>query len=116
MIRGSILIPIGLLIYGWTGQFHNFWILPNIGVAIFCAGIIMCFQGIQTFIIDAYPRYAVSAISTLNALRSLTGFGFPLFAPAMYARLGNGWGNALLALLMLAMAVVGPAVLWRFGP
>lgn len=76
----------------------------------------MCFQGIQTYTIDAYSRYAASAISTLNVLKSLTGFGFPLFAPVMYERLGNGWGNSLLAFLMVGVAVLGPAALWRFGP
>lgn len=116
MLPGSILIPIGLFIYGWSGQSHTQWIVPNIGVVIFCTGTIMCFQGIQTYTIDAYPRYAASAISTLNALRSLTGFGFPLFAPAMYSKLGNGWGNTLLAFMMIGIAITGPAALWRFGP
>lgn len=116
MLPGSILIPIGLFIYGWTGESHTQWVGPNIGVIVFCAGTIMCFQGIQTYTIDAYPRYAASAISTENALRCLAGFGFPLFAPVMYEKLGNGWGNSLLAFLTVGMGVVGPAALWRFGP
>lgn len=101
MLPGSILLPIGLFIYGWTGQYHTHWIAPNFGIAIFCAGAIMCIQSIQTYTIDAYSRYAASAISTLNALRSLTGFTFLLFAPAMYERLGHGWGNSLLAFILL---------------
>ncbi|KAK6597764.1 major facilitator superfamily transporter [Botrytis cinerea] len=101
MLPGSILLPIGLFIYGWTGQYHTHWIAPNVGIAIFCAGAIMCIQSIQTYTIDAYSRYAASAISTLNALRSLTGFTFLLFAPAMYERLGHGWGNSLLAFILL---------------
>jgi len=116
MLPGSILIPTGLLIYGWTGQLHTHWIAPNIGIVIFCTGLIMCFQGIQTYTIDAYPRYAASAISTLNASRSLTGFTFPLFAPVMYEKLGNGWGNSLLAFILIGIAVIAPASLWKYGP
>ncbi|PQE25914.1 mfs multidrug transporter protein [Rutstroemia sp. NJR-2017a BBW] len=106
MVPGSILIPIGLFIYGWTGQYHTHWIAPNIGVAVFCMGTIMCFQGIQTYTIDAYSRYAASAISTLNALRSLTGFTFLLFAPTMYDRLGC---------VPVSIAIFVPAALWKYG-
>ncbi|KUJ19900.1 MFS multidrug transporter [Mollisia scopiformis] len=102
MVPGSVLLPIGLI-----------W--PNIGSAIFCMGTIMCFQGIQTYTIDAYPRYASSAISTLNVLRSLTGFAFPLFAPAMYDKLGNGVGNCILASVLIALAASVPALLWKYG-
>ncbi|KAF7932471.1 uncharacterized protein EAE98_003770 [Botrytis deweyae] len=115
MLPGSILLPIGLFIYGWTGQYHTHWIAPNVGIAIFCAGAVMCIQGIQTYTIDAYSRYAASAISTLNALRSLTGFTFPLFAPAMYERRGHGWGNSLLAFILLFLAIIVPRFLWKYG-
>lgn len=115
MLPGSILLPIGLFIYGWTGQYHTHWIAPNVGIAIFCAGAIMCIQSIQTYTIDAYSRYAASAISTLNALRSLTGFTFLLFAPAMYERLGHGWGNSLLAFILLFLAIIVPGFLWKYG-
>jgi hypothetical protein len=115
LIPGSIAIPIGLFWYGWTGQAHAHWILPNIGAAIFCFGVITCFQALQSYTIDAYPRYAASAISTLNVTRSLTGFGFPLFAPYIYDALGYGWGNSVLAFAALAFGIIGPLVLWKYG-
>jgi hypothetical protein len=72
-------------------------------------------QVIQTYTIDAYPRYTASAISTLNVLKSITGFGFPLFAPYMYDALNYGWGNSVLAFVSLGIGVVAPPVLWRYG-
>ena len=46
---GSVLVPTGLFIYGWTSQYHVHWIGPNIGAAIFAMGMIIGFQCIQTY-------------------------------------------------------------------
>lgn len=115
MVPGALLIPIGLFIYGWTAQYKTHWIGPNIGAAIFAAGTIMVFQCCQTYIVDAYTRYAASAVASTTVLRSLCGFGFPLFAPYMYNALGYGWGNSLLAFIALALGVPAPFLLWKYG-
>ena len=115
MIPGSVLIPTGLFIYGWTAQNQTHWIAPNIGAAIFAFGAIMCFQCIQTFLVDAYTRYAASAIGAATVLRSLAGFGFPLFAPYMYSALGLGWGNSLLGFVGLGLGLPAPVLLWLYG-
>jgi hypothetical protein len=115
MIPGAFLVPIGLFWYGWTSQAHTHWILPNIGAAIFAAGVIIGFQCIQTYIVDSYTRYAASAIGAATVLRSLAGFGFPLFAPYMYAKLHYGWGNSLLAFIAIGLGWPAPILLWKFG-
>ncbi|KAL2054076.1 hypothetical protein ABVK25_005615 [Lepraria finkii] len=115
MVPGSLLIPIGLFIYGWTAQYKTHWIGPNIGAAVFAAGVIIVFQCIQTYLVDSYTRYAASAISAATFLRSLAGFGFPLFAPYMYNALQYGWGNSLLGFIALGLGVPAPWLLWFFG-
>ncbi|RFU29474.1 hypothetical protein B7463_g6870, partial [Scytalidium lignicola] len=115
MIPGAILVPVGLFWYGWCAQAHTHWILPNIGASLFCAGVIIGFQCIQTYIVDAYPRYAASAVGAATVLRSLAGFGFPLFAPYMYAKLHYGWGNSLLGFLGIALGFPAPFLLWKYG-
>ena len=115
MLPGSLLIPIGLFIYGWTAQYRTHWIAPNIGTAIMASGCIICFQCIQTYLVDSYTRYAASAIAAATVLRSLFGFAFPLFAPYMYATLDYGWGNSLLAFLGLGLGVPAPITLWYYG-
>jgi hypothetical protein len=75
----------------------------------------MSMQAIQTYTIDVYPRYAASAISTINLLKSITGFAFPLFGPAMYASLDYGWGNSVLAFASLAIGIVASLVLCKYG-
>ncbi|KAL3427259.1 major facilitator superfamily transporter [Phlyctema vagabunda] len=115
MIPGALLIPVGLFWYGWSSQTHMHWIMPNIGAAIFSAGTIIGFQCIQTYIVDSYTRYAASALSASSFLRSIAGFGFPLFAPYMYQALKYGWGNSLLAFIAIVLGWPAPILLWKFG-
>lgn len=115
MVPASLLVPIGLFWYGWSAQAHVHWILPNIGACIFCAGTIVGFQCIQTYLVDSYTRFAASAIAAATVLRSLAGFGFPLFAPAMFAALDFGWGNSVLGFVAIGLGLPGPFMLWKFG-
>lgn len=115
MLPGAVLVPIGLFWYGWSAQARVHWIMPNIGACIFAAGTIILFQCIQTYIVDAYSRYAASGIAAVTVLRSLAGFGFPLFAPYMYNALDYGWGNSLLAFIGIVLGIPAPFVLWKYG-
>ncbi|KAI2629887.1 MFS general substrate transporter [Hypoxylon sp. NC1633] len=115
MVPGALLVPIGLLIYGWTAEYKTHWIGPNIGAMLFAAGAIIGFQCLQGFLVDAYQRYAASAVGAATVLRSLAGFAFPLFAPSLYDRLGYGWGNTLMAFLGIVIGWPSPLLLWRYG-
>lgn len=115
MAPASLFVPIGLFMYGWSAQAHTHWIVPNIGACLFCAGVIVGFQCIQTYLVDSYTRYAASAIAAATVLRSLAGFGFPLFAPALYSALDFGWGNSLLGFVAVAIGVPAPFMLWKYG-
>ncbi|KAK4894740.1 hypothetical protein LTR10_011314 [Elasticomyces elasticus] len=115
MFPGAIMVPVGLLIYGWTAQYHTFWLVPNIGTLIFAMGNQLVFQNCQTYIVDSYTRFAASAIAATTVLRSLGGFVFPLFADAMYKALGYGWGNTTLAFAGIAIGLPAPCILWWFG-
>ncbi|RWA14779.1 hypothetical protein EKO27_g355 [Xylaria grammica] len=115
MIPGAVLMPIGLVVYGWTAEYKTHWIFPNIGAFLFATATIISFQCLQTFLVDTYTRFAASAVSAGTVFRSLAGFGFPLFAPSLYDRLGYGWGNTLLALLGVALGFPGPFLLWKYG-
>lgn len=115
MVPGAVLVPIGLFIYGWSAQAQTHWIVPNIGASIFTAGTIICFQCVQTYLVDAYPTYAASAVGATTVLRSLCAFGFPLWAPYLYARLGYGWGNSLLGFMGILLGCPAPFLLWKYG-
>ncbi|KAJ5261256.1 MFS multidrug transporter [Penicillium angulare] len=115
MSIAAILLPTGLFIYGWTAEYRCHWIAPNIGAAIFGMGVIMAFQCIQTYMVDTYTRFAASALAAGAFLRALAGFGFPLFAPYIYASLHYGWGNSVLGFIGIAIGIPAPIFLWKFG-
>lgn len=48
-------------------------------------------------------------------LRSLLGFAFPLFGQQMFARLGYGGGNSLLAGLAIVIGIPFPVWIYYAG-
>ncbi|KAK3711246.1 hypothetical protein LTR37_009840 [Vermiconidia calcicola] len=115
MIPCAILLPAGLFWYGWSAEACLHWIMPDVGAAILAAATICGYQSIQTYVIDAYTKYAASAVASITTLRSLAGFAFPLFAPELYNSLGYGWGNSVLAFVAIAIGVPAPWVFWHYG-
>jgi hypothetical protein len=69
---------------------------------------------IQTYLVDAFTIHAASAIAANTVLRSLVGAFLPLAGPAMYAKLGLGWGNSLLAFIALALAPIS-WIFFKYG-
>ncbi|KAJ8585549.1 MFS general substrate transporter [Rhizopogon salebrosus TDB-379] len=115
MFPATVLLPIGCLIAGWASQAHTHWIVPDIGITLVGAGMILSFQCIQTYIVDTFTLHAASALAAAACLRSLAGFGFPLFAPAMYGALGFGKGDTILAVVAIVIGCPAPWIFWHYG-
>lgn len=115
MVPGTILLPAGLIVTGWSAQKGAHWIAVDVGLFLVGGGMILNFQCIQTYVIDAFALHAASALAAVAFLRSLAGFSFPLFAPAMYAALGVGWGDTLLAFVAIFVGCPAPWLLWYYG-
>lgn len=79
------------------------------------AGTILSFQCIQTYLLECFQLHAASAIAAVAFLRSLAGFGFPLFAPAMYDALGFGKGDTILAVAAIVLGCPAPWIFWYYG-
>ncbi|KAI1060387.1 hypothetical protein LB506_007150 [Fusarium annulatum] len=115
MMFVSPMFPIGLFIYGWTTEFKVHWVVPIIGTAICGPGAVIINSSSQTYIIDIFgPQAAASALAAITLLRNLTGAFLPLAAPALYANLGLGWGNSVLAFITVAFIPV-PIYFYLYG-
>jgi hypothetical protein len=75
----------------------------------------LVFFSIQTYIIDAFTLYAASALAATSFFRSIAGFGFPLFAPAMYNALGYGKGDTILAACAVAIGLPAYVIMTRWA-
>ena len=116
MLPGAILTPLGLFMYGWAAQKHTHWVVVDIGAAILSFGLTIGGQALQAYVIDSYPDHTSSASAASQFLRSLTAFGFPLFAPKLYSALGYGWGNSTLAFVAIGIGIPAPMLVWIYGP
>ena len=76
MVPGTILLPIGLLWTGWSAREGVHWIVPDIGIFVVGAGMILNFQTIQTYVIDAFTLHAASGMSC--HYRSIYSFAWRL--------------------------------------
>ncbi|KAG5927433.1 hypothetical protein E4U42_002268 [Claviceps africana] len=115
LIPGALLAPVGLLVYGWAAEYLLHWLVVDAGMLLALFGLQLIGLAMQAYVMDAYSDHVSSALSASQFLRSLTAFAFPLFAPSMYAALGYGWGNTIMALLGLVIGLPAPMILWVYG-
>ncbi|KFY01606.1 hypothetical protein O988_02651, partial [Pseudogymnoascus sp. VKM F-3808] len=113
-IAGSILVPAGIFMFGWTTYRSVHWIVPIIGSTIFAIGNLLVFTGIFTFLVDAYPQYAASSLAANSFVRSSFAAVFPLFGVQMYNKLGYQWATSVLAFLTVAMMPF-PYLFFKYG-
>ncbi|KEF54431.1 uncharacterized protein A1O9_09598 [Exophiala aquamarina CBS 119918] len=104
----------GLFWFGWSIYSHVHWIVPELAIAVFGFGLILVFSGVFTFLVEAFPLYAASALAANSFARSSFAGAFPLFGVQMYRKLGFHWATTLLAFLCLAMAPF-PYVFFVYG-
>jgi len=140
MVPGSILVPFGLLLSGWSVEKGLHWIStdivsvqnsPSLHWRNECSSInirewrvleqglyslsnqFKCTLWIHLHFIPhlvrapshgwTYTQSRIVALAAVLTLRSLAGFGFPLFAPTMYEHLGYGKGDTILAAFAVAI-------------
>lgn len=68
----------------------------------------------QNYYIDAFEKYAASAIAAGAVFRSLFAGIIPLFAPSLFKAVGYGWGISVFALVSVVLAPA-PLLFYRFG-
>ncbi|KAG2066879.1 multidrug resistance protein 4 [Suillus decipiens] len=114
VIFGSFFVPVGLFWYGWSAQAEVHFMMPIVGTAIFGFGLMTSFLPIQLYLVDTFT-YAASATAAATMFRSLLGFAFPLFGEQMFAALGYGGGNSLLAGLAIIIGIPFPVWIYFAG-
>lgn len=85
--------------------------MPIVAGVPFGMGFAEILQSLTAYLIDTYTMYAASAIAATVVLRSTMAFAFPLFCPAMFARLGDKWAMNVFAFLSLACTPI-PFLFW----
>ncbi|PTB53512.1 hypothetical protein M431DRAFT_556789 [Trichoderma harzianum CBS 226.95] len=113
-IIGSFLLPIGLFIFAWTANPSIHWVVPLIGVGIFCFGHFWTMQSLFIYIPLSYPKYAASLFASNSIWRSGIAGGAVVFARPLFINLGVDKGVTVLAGLSV-MGIFGTTAIYIFG-
>lgn len=111
---GCVLLPISLFWLAWTVEYRIHWFVPVLSTTFFAFGQLIIFNTVQNYYIDSFPGYAASAIAAGSLFRSVVGGFVPLIAPALFNKIGYGWGISTFGFLNLALAPV-PALFYYYG-
>jgi MFS family permease len=112
---GMLLMPIGLLLYGWAAEHRLPWIVVDIGTVIFTLGSFVASQAIMAYQLDEFAEFSASANAATRVVSYVLAFVLPIFAPVLYEREGFGWGNSILALAVFAVGLPACWVLYFWG-
>ncbi|KAK0614965.1 MFS multidrug transporter [Bombardia bombarda] len=115
MIPASVVIPMGIFLFGWSAEARLHPIVPNIGIFLYSSSSIICYQCIAAYIADTYTLYSASASAACSFLRSMAAFIFPLFVPYMFGSLGYGVSGSLLGGLGIVIGIPTPILFWIYG-
>ena len=112
---GSLLLPLGLLWYGWAMRpsIHRSCLMIVQSIAIL--GGVNIYIAAKLLLMDTYGAlYGTSAQAANSFARYRLSTATPLFALQMFDGLGVAWAASLLGLCSLLLAPV-PWVLWTYG-
>ncbi|MCJ1475031.1 hypothetical protein MMC13_003691 [Lambiella insularis] len=109
-----ITLPLSLFWFAWSTFASVPFIVPLLAAALWGWSFYVLILMTYLYTEDAYKQFSASALAALGLVRNLAGAGFPLFADAMFSRLGVQWASSLLAFLALLMVPI-PFVLGRWG-
>lgn len=101
LLPGNVFIAAGLFWFGWAAQAHAHWAVPLASTIIINLGVFCVFSSILAYMTDAFELLSASALAANAIVRSVLGAVLPLAAPALYDRLGYGWGDTLLGLIVV---------------
>jgi hypothetical protein len=104
----------GLFFFAWTSYPAVPWAVPSIALAFVGFGMFCSVTAVTTYILDAYAKYAASAIAGAAFLENILAAFLPLATQSMYRTLGFHWASSLLGFLALGLSCV-PVVLFVFG-
>lgn len=115
LVPASVAAGAGLLLYGWAAQVRLHWAVVDVGAVLLLCAMQPVGQALQAYNMDTYPTTRASTTAAVQMFRSLGAFALPLAGPAMYAKLGYGWSNVLVAGVYVGGNLTATWFLWKRG-
>ncbi|PMD27634.1 MFS general substrate transporter [Hyaloscypha hepaticicola] len=88
---GAILVPAGLLIYGFTLAYHVFWFAPLFGMGLACFGLQVIATTCYTYSIDSYRAESSETAQLFNLIRQEFGMTYAFYVVKLCQKIGYQW-------------------------
>ncbi|KAM6517836.1 hypothetical protein FSOLCH5_006605 [Fusarium solani] len=111
---GSVLVPIGIFLFGWTSRDSIHWIVPTMGVCFTVGGFAVLLQTIFVYIGLAYPQYSASLFCGNGFVKQMVAFAGVLWSHPLYEAMGISKAMSLLGTLCV-VCISGIFVLYYWG-
>ncbi|KAG9028615.1 hypothetical protein FRB95_006293 [Tulasnella sp. JGI-2019a] len=113
---GIPLLPMGLLLFGWSACKGDDLVLPLIGGFTFGVGLMLTNGTIMAYLADAVPGKTASVVAAYNAMRNIfAGLMAAITTTAIQSGLHVGWYMTVVALVCLVSSLA-LEVVQRLGP
>ncbi|KAI9027644.1 major facilitator superfamily domain-containing protein [Phycomyces nitens] len=94
---GLIIVPLGLLLFGWTITYRTSVWASIVAFGIHTFGMNQISTSTAAYLVDAMPGQGASVTAAANLMRMTIACVLTLVANPMVAALGAGWTTVLLA-------------------
>ncbi|UNI21326.1 hypothetical protein JDV02_007325 [Purpureocillium takamizusanense] len=112
----AILTAVDMVLWGVSVDRGYHWIVGQVALALFGAGIQMGNTAVCSYIFDAYPRQSMSTMTFYAVMLNLSAFVDPFFIVPWVESVGFTWTFAGHAIITVFFCVPVMAALHRFGP
>jgi multidrug resistance protein len=112
---GAIFVPAGLIIYGFTLQYHVFWFVPLFGMGIACFGLQVIATTCYTYSIDSYRAESSETAQLFNFIRQVFGMTYAFYVVKLCETIGYQWAFLMFAVLGSGLGFVPILVLMFRG-
>ena len=108
---GEILVPAGLLIYGFTLAYHVHWFASLFGMGLACFGIQIITTTCYTYSIDCYRPEGNEVSQLFNFLRQEIGMTFAFYTIPFAKKIGYQWVFVFFTLMGSFLAFIPMVVI-----
>jgi MFS family permease len=112
---GALLVPAGLLIYGFTLQYHVFWFVPLFGMGLACFGLQVIATTCYTYSIDCYRAESSETSQLFNLIRQVFGMTYAFYVVSLCQKIGYQWAFFMFSILGSVLGLLPIVVLMFKG-
>ena len=112
-ILPSIILPIGLGIYGAGLEYHLHFMVLALGSFLIWFGALLALPVCYNYIIECFLHHPVEASVSLNAYRVSFGLMSVFIVTQWEAAVGLGWMWGMGAFLILLVDIIMVGIIWK---